>query len=103
MVIRLTFMEKKRTNSGPFWKSTGKHSIYTLREALASVGATMDDVIKITTYLTDISRYGEFSKARTEAFPNGVPASTAVATPALVLPELLVEIEAMAVIGSGAG
>lgn len=42
-------------------------------EALASAGATMADVVKITTYLTDISGYGEFGKARTEAFPGGVP------------------------------
>lgn len=70
-------------------------------EALASVGASMTDVVKITTYLTDMSRYGDFGKARTEAFPNGVPASTAVASPALVMPELLVEVDAVAVIGSG--
>lgn len=73
-----------------------------IEEALQSAGASMADVIKITTYLTDISTYGEFGKARTEAFPNGVPASTAVATPALVMPELLVEVETIAVIGSGA-
>jgi enamine deaminase RidA (YjgF/YER057c/UK114 family) len=72
-----------------------------IEEALASAGATMADVVKITTYLTDISTYADFARARTEAFPGGVPASTAVATPALVMPELLVEVEAMAVIGSG--
>ena len=72
-----------------------------IEEALASAGATMADVIKITTYLTDITQYGEFGKARTEAFPNGVPASTAVAVSALVMPELVVEVEAVAVIGSG--
>ena len=59
-----------------------------IEEALASAGASMTDVVKITTYLTDISRYGEFGKARTEAFPDGVPSSTTVTTPALVMPEL---------------
>ena len=72
-----------------------------IEEALASAGAAMADVVKITTYLTDISRYGEFGKARTEAFPDGVPSSTVVTSPALVMPELLVEVEAVAVIGSG--
>lgn len=72
-----------------------------IEEALASAGALMADVVKITTYLTDISRYGEFGKARTEAFPDGVPSSTVVTSPALVIPELLVEVEAVAVIGSG--
>ena len=72
-----------------------------IEEALASAGASMAEVVKITTYLTDISRYGEFGKARTEAFPNGVPSSTVVTSPALVMPELLVEVETVAVIGSG--
>ena len=51
-----------------------------IEEAMSSAGASMADVVKITTYLTDISTYGEFGKARTEAFPDGVPASTAVAS-----------------------
>ena len=72
-----------------------------IEEALASVGATMADVVKITTFLTDMSDYREFGRARTEAFPAGVPASAAYATPALIKPELLVEVEAIAVLGSG--
>ena len=61
----------------------------------------MVDVIKINTFLTDMSQYGEFSRARNEAFPDGVPASTSYCTPVLVLPSLLVEIEAIAIISSG--
>ena len=72
-----------------------------IEEALASAGATMADVVKITTYLTDMAGYQDFGRARSEFFPNGVPSSTAVATPALIMPELLVEVTAMAVIGSG--
>jgi len=72
-----------------------------LKEVLAEAGATMDDVVKINAFLTDIDRYAEYSQARAEAFTNNVPASTAVATPALIDPGLLVEIEAVAVIGSG--
>jgi enamine deaminase RidA (YjgF/YER057c/UK114 family) len=72
-----------------------------IEEALGAAGATMADVVKITTFLTDMSGYGAFGKARTEAFPKGVPASAAYATPALVKPELLIEVEAIAVIGSG--
>ncbi|MDH3233563.1 MAG: RidA family protein [Alphaproteobacteria bacterium] len=73
-----------------------------IAEALASAGASMGDVVKINTFLTDLARYAEYGKARTEVFPGGVPASTVVGTTALVRPELLVEIEAIAVIGSGA-
>lgn len=68
---------------------------------LAEAGATMDDVVKITAFVTDMSRYAEYAAARSEAFPNTLPASATVATPALVMPGLLVEVEAIAEIGSG--
>ena len=72
-----------------------------IENLLSFAGATMTDVFKINTFLTDMSQYGEFSKARNEAFPAGNPASAAYGTPALVLPSLLVEVEAIAIIGSG--
>ncbi len=79
-------------------------SIQTFRnieQALVSCGAKMADVVKITTYLTDMAGYPEFSRARGEIFPEGVPSSSTVVSPALIMPDLLVEIEAMAIIGSG--
>jgi 2-iminobutanoate/2-iminopropanoate deaminase len=81
--------------------SQAQQTFKNIEELLSSAGATMADVIKINTFLTDISQYGEFVRARTEAFPAGVPASAAYATPALVMPALLVEVEAIAVVGSG--
>ena len=81
--------------------SQAQQTFKNIEELLSSAGATMADVIKINTFLTDISQYGEFGRARTEAFPAGVPASAAYATPALVMPALLVEVEASAVVGSG--
>jgi enamine deaminase RidA (YjgF/YER057c/UK114 family) len=78
-----------------------KKTFENLAEALESAGSSLADVVKINTFLTDLSRYAEYGKARTEAFPNGVPASTVVGTTALVRPELMVEVEAIAVIGSG--
>ena len=71
-----------------------------VKEILAEAGATMDDVVKINAFLTDINRYAEYSAALAEAFTNNIPASTAVASPALVEPELLIEIDAIAEIGS---
>lgn len=78
-----------------------KQTFKNIEEALASAGASMSDVMKITTYLTDMDNYQAFGKARSEAFPDGVPASTTVVSPALITPDLLIEIEAMAIIGSG--
>ena len=85
---------------GDFYAQSVK-TFENIEEALASVGAGRSDIVKITTSLTDMSGYADFSRARTERFPDGVPSSTTVATPALIMPDLLVEIEAMAIIGSG--
>ena len=72
-----------------------------IRTVLEMAGATMNDVVKITAFLTDLGLYAGYSAARAEAFPDKVPASTAVAPPALVFPGQLVEVEAVAEIGSG--
>ena len=85
---------------GDFY-AQAKQVFKNIEEILSAGGATMADVVKINTFLTDMSGYADFGRARTEAFPDGVPASAAYATPALVKPELLVEVEAIAIIGSG--
>ena len=70
-----------------------------IRAVLAEAGATMDDVVKITSFITDTGRYAEYSAARAQAFPNHVPASSTVTVADLVLPGMLVEVEAIAVLG----
>jgi enamine deaminase RidA (YjgF/YER057c/UK114 family) len=72
-----------------------------IRAVLAEAGATMDDVVKITAFITDMGRYADYAAARAEAFPNNIPASATVATPTLISPDLLVEVDAVAEIGSG--
>jgi enamine deaminase RidA (YjgF/YER057c/UK114 family) len=66
---------------------------------LADAGASLADVIKITTFITDMSAYREFAAVRAEVF-EGLPrvASSTVGVAALVDPRLLIEIEALAVV-----
>ena len=71
-----------------------------LGAVLAEAGATMDDVVKITGFITDTGRYAEYSAARAEAFPNNIPASSTVTVADLLLPGMLVEVEAIAILGS---
>lgn len=73
-----------------------------IQAVLTEAGATMEDVVKITTYITDMARYAEFSAVRAEVFPNAGMASATVACTELVRPEFLVEVETIAVKGSGA-
>ncbi len=69
-----------------------------IKSVLHEAGATMDDVMKVTVFLKNTSDYEGMNEVRKEFFPNTLPASTAVAIADFMLPELLVEIEAIAVI-----
>ena len=72
-----------------------------LGTALASVGATFSDVVKITTFVVGYQpqHRAVIGAARTPFFEAGKPpASTLVGVAALALPDWLVEIEAVAVI-----
>ena len=67
-----------------------------IRAILAESGATLQDVIKITVFAADIRYRDAINKVRSETFSPPYPASTQVAVAALVDPEWLVEIEAVA-------
>lgn len=64
-------------------------------------GGQMTDVVKITVFVTDIAHRSEFSRARAEFFPGRKPCSTMVGITALAQPGLVVEVEAIAIIGAG--
>lgn len=69
-----------------------------MERALAEVGCTFDAVVKLTFFLTDFAHLAEMRAVRDE-FVNvaAPPASSAVQVAALVRPELLIEVEAIAV------
>ena len=68
-----------------------------LKAALAASGATLDDVVKITIFMTDASQVQTVREVRDTYFTKQPPASTAVEVARLVRPELMIEIEAVAV------
>jgi len=68
-----------------------------VKAALAAAGASLAQVVKITVFVTDLSGVAAFRKLRNEYFPKDPPASSLVKVAGLVLPELLIEIEAIAV------
>ena len=71
-----------------------------IRLCLAAAGATFADVVKVTTFLTDIDDRAPINAVRQEVFGDARPASTLVEVSALVLPEFLIEVEAVAVVPS---
>ncbi|MEW2085583.1 RidA family protein [Streptomyces sp. NPDC005283] len=69
-----------------------------LRRCLAAAGASFDDVVKLTYFVTDVAHLPAVRAARDEVIdPGRLPASSAVQVAALFRPELLVEIEAFAI------
>ncbi|MFE7270528.1 RidA family protein [Streptomyces sp. NPDC057623] len=70
-----------------------------LRRCLAAAGATFDEVIKLTYFVTDMAHMPALRAARAEHIPDErLPAASAVQVAGLVRPEFLMEVEAFAVL-----
>ncbi len=69
-----------------------------LKNVLAEAGATLEDIVELVTYHTSMKDIRGFSKVKAKFIPKDYPAWTAVGVTELVMPDLLVEIRAAAVI-----
>jgi len=67
-------------------------------EALAALGADLSHVTRTRMFVTDISRWEEFGRAHGEFFADHPPTTTMVEVNRLIDPEMLIEIEADAVL-----
>jgi len=77
------------------------HAVFTkIKHLIEAAGGHMDDVVKVNIFVTDITRREEVWQARREFFTGNFPVSTLVEVSALAAPELLVEIEAVAILGA---
>ena len=72
-----------------------------LRALLEASGASFENVVKITTFLTTLEDLAAMREVRSRYLPAEPPASTAVQVGALVLPDAVIEIDAVAVIPAG--
>lgn len=69
-----------------------------LERCLAAAGATFENVVKLTFFLTDVGQLPAIRIVRDKYIPGTKPASTAVQVAALAVPGALLEVEAYAVI-----
>lgn len=67
-----------------------------LKTALAAAGASLADLIKTTTYVTDIDEFFKHVDIRMDYFGPGMPTSTTVEVRRLAHPDFLIEVEAVA-------
>ena len=69
-----------------------------ISRALADVGASLSDVVRTRMFVTDIGLWQEFGRAHGEVFAGTPPTTTMVQVEALIDPDMLIEIEADAVV-----
>lgn len=70
-----------------------------IRDLLHGAGSSMESIVKLTYFVTDMSQWPIVQEVRSEFFPGYFPASTTVEVTGLHKPEYLIEIEAIAVAG----
>ena len=78
-------------------KAQTRQVMENLKTVLEAAGSSLEEVVKIVVYVTDMNRMAEVQEVRREYFSNSRPDSTGVEITALAFPGLMVEIEAIAV------
>lgn len=75
-----------------------RKTLENVQATVEAAGGSVEDIVSVTVFLTDMSTYGAMNEVRKEFFGDALPASTTVGIDTLVIPELLVEINAIAVV-----
>jgi len=68
-----------------------------IERALRDLDADLSCVVRTRMFVTDITRWAEYGRAHREVFADNPPATTLIEASAFVDPEMLIEVEAVAV------
>ncbi len=85
------------------FRAQGEQAFANLRRALEAGGASLDDVIKVTIFVTDMNNFKDVVELRRQFFSEPYPADTIAQVSALYDPEVQIEIEAIAAVRSAGG
>ena len=80
------------------FKAQAREVFKALKSLVESAGGTMDNIVKLNTYLIDIRDRADLAPIRQEFFSKKPPASTLVEVSALAHPDWLIEVEAIAIL-----
>ena len=83
------------------FRAQGEQAFANLRRALEAGGSSLDDVIKVTIFVTDMGNFEEVVDLRRRFFSEPYPADTIAEVKALYDPEVMIEIEAIAAVRDG--
>lgn len=87
-----------RTVGGDDATAQARQALENIKKCLAAAGATFADVCKVTVYLKNVTDREKVNTVRKEYFGESRPASTLIEISQFVRPDLLIEIEAVAVL-----
>ena len=76
-----------------------RQTLENIKAALEAAGASLSDLVRTNTYVTDIDEYFKHTDVRMEYYSHAMPTSTTVEVRRLAQPELMVEIDAIAAVG----
>ena len=91
------YADDGRIVAGGF-RTQGEQAFSNLERALVAGGSNLNNVVKVTIFLTDMSNFGEIVELRRKYFSKPYPADSIVEVSSLYTPEAMIEIEAVAVV-----
>ena len=91
------YADDGRIVAGDF-RAQGEQAFSNLDRALVAGGSNLDNVVKVTIFLTDMSNFGAIVELRRQYFSAPYPADSIVEVSSLYTPEAMIEIEAIAVV-----
>lgn len=80
------------------FKGQAREAFRALKTLVEAAGGTMDSIVKLNTYVTDVRYRADLIPVRQEFFAKKSPASTLVEVSALAHPDWMIEVEAIAVL-----
>ena len=80
------------------FRAQGEQAFSNLKRALEAGGSNLDNVAKVTIFLTDMNNFGEIVELRRKYFSKPYPADNIVEVSGLYTPKAMIEIEAVALV-----